>query len=125
MLETHKWRKRTHRTGIATSYQRTHPTSKDGKAYSVCRVQEQQQSEYHAHGEIWEHVRTMLPGWFVQGEFFGVTLNRNTVCQPHRDKKNVGESAIMFLGAILWVARSSSRLRGARRLAWIDRKSVV
>ena len=40
----------------------------------------------------------MLPEWFVQGEFFGVTLNRNTVCQPHRDKKNVGQSAIMFLG---------------------------
>ena len=34
----------------------------------------------------------------VPGEFFGVTLNRNTVCQPHRDKKNVGESCIMFLG---------------------------
>ena len=54
MLETHKWRKRTHRTGIATSYQRHH-TSKEGKVYSVCRAQEQQQSEYHAHGEIWEH----------------------------------------------------------------------
>ena len=40
----------------------------------------------------------MLPEWFLQGEFFGVTLNRNTVCQRHRDKKNVGESVIMFLG---------------------------
>ncbi len=40
----------------------------------------------------------LLPEWFVPGEFFGVTLNRNTVCRPHRDKKNVGESAIMFLG---------------------------
>ena len=40
MLETHKWRRRTHRTGIATSYQRTHHTSKKGKAHSVCRVQE-------------------------------------------------------------------------------------
>ncbi len=98
MLEAHNWRKRTHRTGIATSYQRTHQTSKEGKAYSVCRVQEQQQSEYHAHGDIWEHVRTMPPGWFVPGEFFGVTLNRNTVCQPHRDKKNIGDTAIMFLG---------------------------
>ena len=98
MLETHKWRKQTHRANIATSFLRTHHTSKEGKAYVMGRVQEQQQSEYHAHGKIWEHVRTMLPEWFVQGEFFGVTLNRNTVCQPHRDKKNVGQSAIMFLG---------------------------
>ena len=57
-----------------------------------------QQSEYHAHGEIWEHVRTMLPEGFAPGEFFGVTLNRNTVCQPHRDKKNVGESCVICLG---------------------------
>ena len=99
MLETHKWRKQTHRTGIATSHQRTHHTSKEGKAYTVCRVQEPQQSEYHARGEMYEHVRTkLLPEWLVPGEFFGVTLNRNTVCKPHRDKKNVGESAIMFLG---------------------------
>ena len=98
MLETHRWRKQTHRTGIASSHLRTHHTSKEGKAYSVCRVQEHQQSEYHASGEIWEHIRTMLPEWFVEGEFFGVTLNRNTVCQPHRDKKNVGESAIIFMG---------------------------
>ena len=98
MLETHRWRKQTHRTGIAPSYVRTHFTSKEGRPYSVCRVQEPQQSEYHASGEIWEHVRSMLPDWFVEGEFFGVTLNRNTVCQPHRDKNNIGESAILFLG---------------------------
>ena len=61
-------------------------------------MQEQQQSEYHAHGEIWQHVRTMLPEWFAPGEFFGGTPNRNTVCQPHRDKKNVDESCVMFLG---------------------------
>ncbi len=27
-----------------------------------------------------------------------MTLNRNTVCQPHRDKFNFGDMAIMFLG---------------------------
>ena len=31
MLETHKWRKQTHRTGIATSHTRTYHTSKEGK----------------------------------------------------------------------------------------------
>ena len=61
-------------------------------------MQEQQQSEYHARGNIFEHVHTMLPEWFIPGEFFGVTINRNTVCQPHKDKQNVGESCIMFLG---------------------------
>ena len=35
MLQTHTWQKRTHRTGIATSHQRTHHISKEGKAYSV------------------------------------------------------------------------------------------
>ena len=72
--------------------------SKEGKAYSEVKVSEPQQSKYLPSGEIYELVRTMLPEWFVQGEIFGVTLNRNTVCQPHRDKKNVGETAIMFLG---------------------------
>ncbi len=98
MLEMHRWRKQTHRTGIASSHVRTHLTSRAGRPYSVCRVQEPQQSEYHASGDILEHVRSMLPDWFIEGEFFGVTLNRNTVCQPHRDKNNVGESAILFLG---------------------------
>ena len=98
ILDTHKWRKQTHRTGIASTFTRTYHISKEGKERSQCRVQEQQQSESHAQGEIHEFVLGMLPEWFVQGEIFGVTLNRNTVCQPHRDKKNVGDTAIMFLG---------------------------
>ena len=61
-------------------------------------MREQQQSEYHAQGNIYKFVKGMLPEWFVQGELFGVTLNRNTVCQPHRDKKNIGDTAIMFFG---------------------------
>ena len=66
MLDCHKWRKQTHRTGIAESHTRTFHTSKVGKDYSKCRVQEQQQSEYHAHGNIYEHVHTMLPEWFTR-----------------------------------------------------------
>ncbi len=98
MLEGHKWRKQTHRTGIAKSHTRTFHTSRAGKDYSKCRVQEQQQSEYPAHGNIYEHIHTMLPEWFIPGEFFGVMLNRNTICQPPKDQQNVGESCFMFLG---------------------------
>ena len=112
MLETHKWRKQTHRTGIATSHQRTHHTSKEGKAYTVCRVQEPQQSEYHARGEMYEHVRTkLLPDWSVPGELFGVTLNRNTVCKQHRDKKNLGESANITAGTKFSVIAHNNTMR--------------
>ena len=97
MLECHPWRKQTHRTGIAKSHVRTFHTSKSGTEYSKRRVTEPQQSEYHATGPIVDHVRTMLPDDFTPGEFFGVMINRNTVCQPHRDKQNLGESCIMFL----------------------------
>ncbi len=40
----------------------------------------------------------MLPAWFGPGEFFGVTLNRNVCCAPHKYKNNVGETDIMYLG---------------------------
>ena len=72
--------------------------SKEGKTYYECRVLEPQQSEYLNSGKVLEHVQTMLPAWFVPGEFFGVTLNRNVCCAPHKDKKNVGETGIMYLG---------------------------
>ena len=40
----------------------------------------------------------MLPPWFEQGELFGITLNRQVQCRPHKDKKSVGATAILFLG---------------------------
>ena len=40
----------------------------------------------------------MLPSWFEVGEYFAVMLNRQVQCSPHKDKNNIGTTAIMFLG---------------------------
>ena len=40
----------------------------------------------------------MLPPWFETGEYFGITLNKQVQCSPHKDKNNIGTTAILFLG---------------------------
>ena len=49
-------------------------------------------------GAIVDLVVSLLPPWFPVFEHIMVTLNKNVECYPHRDKGNLGESVIMFLG---------------------------
>ena len=100
LLQTRRWLKQTNRTNISHDYKFVQRVSKEGKAYSVRQVLHPQQSEYCGKGPILEHVRKMLPPWFEVGEHFAVTLNRNVQCSPHKDKNNVGTTAILFLGDV-------------------------
>ena len=49
-------------------------------------------------GDLPDLVRSMLPPWFNPGEHFCVTVNRNVQCAPHRDRGNVADVGLMFLG---------------------------
>ena len=98
MLQNRKWRRQTHRTNISHEYAHTQRVSKEGKPYHVRTVLHPQQSEYEGSGPMVEHVRSMLPAWMPQLEHFAVTLNRQVQCSPHKDKNNVGLTAILFLG---------------------------
>ena len=98
MLKTRKWRKQTHRTNISREYTHIQRFSKEGKSYCARKVLHPQQSEYVGSGPILEYIRSMLPAWMPQMEHFAVTLNRQVQCHPHKDKNNVGITAILFLG---------------------------
>lgn len=99
ILQTRKWRKQTHRCNISHAHENGEQrTSKEGKTYRVRKVLHPQQSECVTKGEVYDHVRSMLPPWMPTLEHFAVTVNKQVVCAPHRDKGNVGDIALMFLG---------------------------
>ena len=101
LLESRKWRKQTHRLNIASSYTQIPRVSAEGKPCRDRKVLEPQQSECTTKGQVWDFVQTMLPPWFPPGEggsWFCVTVNKNTTCKPHKDRDNLGDVGIMFLG---------------------------
>ena len=47
---------------------------------------------------MYEHILSMLPDDFPRGQHLCVTINHNVTCYPHRDRANMGDVLIMFLG---------------------------
>jgi len=47
---------------------------------------------------LYDHIVSMLPEDFPRMEHLCMTINHNVTCYPHRDRANIGDVLIMFLG---------------------------
>ena len=133
LLKTHKWPKVCRRISIVSPEERV--TIKDPSGNNRRMTKTFCQSEGFSRlnktrVHLSEPIEDILPDWFVPGENFTITINKDVTCHPHKDLLNVGDSAILFLGdfsggelhaedgTILSQKRMWHRFNGAEVLHW-------
>lgn len=132
MLKKHKWPKVCRRISIVSPEERVTikgPKGDRRMTKNVCQSEGFSRfNKTRAH--LSEAIEEILPDWFVPGENFTMTINKDVTCYPHKDNSNVGDSAILFLGdfsggelhaedkTILSDKRVWHRFNGAEVLHW-------
>ena len=100
LLKKHKWPKVCRRTSVVSPEERVTLKERNGErrmTKNVCQSEGfSRLNKTRAH--LSKPIEEILPDWFVPGEFFTITINKDVTCYPHKDKGNVGDSAILFLG---------------------------
>ena len=98
MLKKHRWPSICRRINIVPPEFRTESHRRSER---MCLRRTKSQSvgaDNKTMRPIYEAVVSMLPPDFPRGEHLCVTINPDVTCYPHRDRGNVGEVLLMFLG---------------------------
>jgi len=101
LLSKHKWPKVCRRICIVSPEERM--TIKGPKGESRRMTKNFCQSEGFSRlnkgrAHLREAIEAILPDWFVPGEHFTITINKDVTTYPHKDSLNIGDAAILFLG---------------------------
>ena len=132
MLKKHRWRKDCRRISIVPPEERvTIKGPKGDRRLTKNFCQTESFSRFNkGQARFSEAIEEILPDWFVPGENFTMTINKDVTCYPHKDSGNVGDSAILFLGdfiggemhgedgTVLSEKRVWHRFNGAEVLHW-------
>ena len=101
LLKKHKWPKVCRRISVVSPEERV--TIKDPSGNNRRMTKNICQSEGFSRlnkgrAHLRMKIEEILPHWFVPGDNFTITINKDVTCYPHKDQGNVGDSAILFLG---------------------------
>ena len=93
LLSTHKWPRECRRVAIVSPEERVTTRGPKGDRRTTknyCQSQAfSRQNKGQAH--LREKIEEILPDWFVPGEHFTITVNKDVTCYPHKDP-GVGEA---------------------------------
>ena len=132
LLSTHKWPRECRRVAIVSPEERVTTRGPKGDRRTTKNYCQSQAFSRLNKGQahLREKIEEILPDWFVPGEHFTITVNKDVTCYPHKDQGNVGDSAILYLGdfsggemqaedgTVLSDKRVWHRFNGAEVLHW-------
>ena len=131
LLQKHHWPRKCRRVSIARPEERLIVKEKNGSNRRITFCQSEAFSRLNkSKAHLREQIEQILPEWFIPGEHFTITINKDVTCYPHKDQGNVGDSAILFLGdfkggellgedgTVLSEKRVWHRFNGAEVLHW-------
>ena len=94
-LSTHKWGKTHLRYNIVAPDDRVTKVYKSG--HKMTTIKKGIHSQSLKEGPLFDLILSLAPEDRPEGDW-RITINKNIQCYPHKDRGNVGNSYILFLG---------------------------